>query len=354
MKRPKGGGYYYSASQVSTFRDCKRKWAFDKIDKAPRKPNKYAEAGTRIHDKLEHYLEDGVVPDHEKDTDALIMMPGIKYLPDPGVARVEQRFELKLGALGAMVGYIDFEYVGKDGVPVNGDHKTTGDLRYALKGDKEEKRALARGIAIPDGELLRKDTQSVVYAVHTLEKYQTDKVRNQWVYYKRDPKRPGSKLSEAEMHLADVAKLWDDVLVDVKEMKRLRDSGVKAAEVEFNAGACDRYGGCPYRNGPCQLKPQERLRSFVMNQTMKERIKARKNGQAQVKAVAAPEPAPVEAEAPAVNPPESAAPLAALKAKTKANGKAAAVKAVAEPPVEGVFEATIRRIIREELASAQQ
>jgi hypothetical protein len=258
------GEYSYSASQVSTFRDCKRKWAFGYIDRIKAPANKYAAAGDRIHAKIEEYLLTGKVGDHLLDDDMKIILPGVKYLPRPGTARVEQGFVLLLPGLGRIVGYIDAEFVEDDGIPTNIDHKTTSDLRWAMKPEQ-----------------LLEDPQSVIYAVHTLEKHNVDQVRNRWVYYQRNAKRPAAKKVEVIMELAHVANQWQGVLATLEEMKRLHDSGQKAKSIEYNAAACDKYGGCPYIE-ICGLSSVERMRSFVMNVSMKERVKA---------ATAAPPPA---------------------------------------------------------------
>lgn len=332
----KKGEYVYSASQIDTFRDCKRKWALDKIDKVPRGQNKYAALGSAIHDVLENYLKTGEWPmpgevlaeiegrEYFGDELAAIALPGVPYLPEPGVADVEGQFLMDLPGLGVMIGYIDAEFV-EDGVPVNIDHKTTSDLRWAMTEEQ-----------------LKENTQSVIYAVHTLEKHGVDVIKNRWVYYQRNPKRTRAKEVEAEMHLTEVAKHWEGVLEYVQEMKQLRDSGVKGAEVEYNAGACDKYGGCPYKGTACSLTGMERLRSFAMNQAMKDRIKNRKQG----KADAPPPPPPAQEAEVAVNPPEKGSnPLKNLKNSVKPNvSNPPAVVQPADAPVDN-FEISLGKTI---------
>jgi hypothetical protein len=51
-----------SATQVSTFEDCPRKWAFRYIDGVESPPNKYAELGVDTHGVLEDWLRLAKVP----------------------------------------------------------------------------------------------------------------------------------------------------------------------------------------------------------------------------------------------------------------------------------------------------
>lgn len=315
------GEWFYSASQIDTFRDCRRKWAINYIFGYPKKRNKYAAAGDRIHGKLEDYLAFGRIGDHEMDDDVKIILPGLKHLPRPGTAHVEQHFDIMLPGLGAITGFIDFEHLGDDGIPVVGDHKTTSNFKWAM--DEQE---------------LKQNVQSVIYAVRTMEKYGVDRTRNRWIYYLRNPKKPRAKPVEATMELADVAKHWESVLGSVKEMKALHDAEPQdVKDVPFDSTACDKYGGCPFKGTICKLSPADSLRSFIVNQSMKDRMKAAK---AKKEAAAQPAEEPAEEAAPApVNPPAQAAtgkanPLQRLKKKKGAGAAKTATPAEAPAPEE--------------------
>jgi hypothetical protein len=288
---PADGLIDLSASQVETFEDCARKWFLRSVAGVDAPSNKSAAWGNRIHAKLEAYLRTGQIGDYRQDDDVKIMLPGIKHLPPPGKAETELYFEIEVEGIGTFRGYIDVAYIDDDGVPVTTDHKTTSNLKWALSA-----------------EGLKTNIQSVIYAVYQLERHQVDMVRHRWVYYQRTPKRPRARKVEAKMHLADVAKQWEHVLESARKMKALRDSGAEVADVPYDARTCDKYGGCPYKGTACQLEPMDRLRSFAVHQSMKERMAA-------AKAAKEATPAPAPAPAPAVNPPESANPLAALKAR---------------------------------------
>jgi len=45
-----------SASQIQTFTECQRKWAWRVLDGVEEPPNKAAELGGQVHAELEKYL----------------------------------------------------------------------------------------------------------------------------------------------------------------------------------------------------------------------------------------------------------------------------------------------------------
>lgn len=319
----------YSATQVATFRDCRRKWFLGYVSGYRGPQNAYAALGEHIHKVLQAYLEDGTLPGGDKveitvtkpngqviaytgDDLLQIILPYIAELPAPGVARVEGFFELDLGELGTMVGYIDYQ-VDED-CPVVGDHKTTSDLGWALKPDE-----------------LRDDPQATIYAVKALEESDADRVRLRWGYVRRDPKKPGKKIVEVEMSLTDTGKSWQGILQDIRAMRDLRASGCEAGQTPYDAAACDKYGGCPYRGSVCKLTPMERMKGKVTMLNLKERMKAAK---------AAPTPAPAapatvtvlptQGAGQAVNPPEGQSALARLEAR---QAQAPAAPVVATTPI---------------------
>jgi hypothetical protein len=323
--------HHYSPTQISLFRDCRRKWAISYIDKIKSPQNAYAAFGSYLHDRLEEYMTDGTLPpatdeiaiaitkangkviEYTHNDILKIMLPAFKHLPAPGTGLCEQEFELNLGELGSIIGYIDLLYE-EDGVPVVNDYKSTGDFKWAMKPEE-----------------LGEDPQGVIYAVYAMEKAQVEVVRDQWIYIRRDAKRPGAKKVSAEIHLTDLDKPWRHIVEDVTEMKRLHDSGVKAADVEYDATACDKYGGCPHRSTVCKLTPMDRMRSLTAMLSLKERMLARKQKTAEPTPTPAPEPeqvaappaaaVPAEGAGQAVNPPEGMSALEKLKAK--ATGQAA-------------------------------
>ena len=70
---------HVSASQITTFRDCPRKWYFDKIVKVPRVSTAATELGSAVHEELEHYLKEGRNPSNTPAGD--IARSGLHLLP---------------------------------------------------------------------------------------------------------------------------------------------------------------------------------------------------------------------------------------------------------------------------------
>ncbi len=321
-------GEHGSASQIDTYRDCHRKWAFRYIDGAVGEVNRFAEWGTVLHKRLQVYSNTGDLGD-TNDDDFKIILPAIEHIPPPKTGAAEPPFTLETEH-GPLIGFIDLtDFVDDQNRPVNVDYKTTSNLKWALTEEE-----------------LRSNVQSVLYAVRTLEKYQTDECVNRWIYLQRSADRPKAKKVEVVMNLAEVAKHWDGVLEDFGKMKQLRESGVTAKDVAYNALACDKYGGCPFKS-ICGLSPMERLRSLTNMQSMKEKMAAKKvAGTAAPAATTAPvappaqtAPAAASGAGSAVNPPAKAASTGAQTAlqrmqAQKAAGGAAPAPAATTPPVQ--------------------
>jgi RecB family exonuclease len=78
----------FSASQVSTFRTCKRQWWFQSIMGLPTPQRASAKLGEAVHLQLEKYLEDGTLPDESTEA-GRIAKTGIPHAPTPGEVWVE-------------------------------------------------------------------------------------------------------------------------------------------------------------------------------------------------------------------------------------------------------------------------
>jgi len=76
-----------SASQITTFRDCKRLWFYQSIMGIPTPQRPSAALGEAVHTHLEKYLNDGTVPDESQA--GKIAQAGLSLLPKPGVVYTE-------------------------------------------------------------------------------------------------------------------------------------------------------------------------------------------------------------------------------------------------------------------------
>jgi RecB family exonuclease len=246
-----------SASQISTFRDCKRKWYIKKVVgiKEPDTPS--AAAGRHLHKILERYLKTGELPPQSDEVAVVagakefthnqclaMLMPAFEHFPEPGKGEAEGKFEMDLGELGTMIGYIDCA-VDEEGLVE--DLKTTASFKY-----------------LKDEDTLRLDPQVTIYGVVMAERTGRDEVTCRWVYILRDPKRPRAKAVEFNLSAEELDKSWQLVISDLREMKSLVERKPPSLEVECNTLACDKYRGCPYRNTEhCQTSSKERLTTLL-------------------------------------------------------------------------------------------
>ena len=326
-----------SPSQVSTYELCHRKWAWGYIEKIKGPPNKFAQLGLEVHDILEAWMRDGTAPDRETKAGA-IAIPGLKHLPQPGTAVVEGKF---LWALPEepfdITGRIDWHDVIPGAVARDdterrarivelalmgellriGDHKTTGDFKWAMNPDQ-----------------LRRDIQAVIYASYFMALAGVPAVLGRWVYY-RTRRTPSSKCVDWDITREEAAPIMTRVRAVGHEMVIWKAKTQSALDVPFDAGGCRAYGGCFYEDH-CNLTSRERLVSLMAQQSLKDKMAARAAAQQNTTTTTAP--------APAVNPPESTqapAPTPApppqqqglsLKEKMAARTQAAGAPRVPGPP----------------------
>lgn len=289
---PKIGGcglpdpvYKLSASQIDTFVSCERKWGFKYIAKLPAPPNKYAAQGLEVHDALEAFLRDGKPLDTTTDV-GKIAQAGLPYLPLPGQCTVEGKFEWRIeGAPFILRGRKDFG-VPTQNPPLVGDHKTTADKKW-----------------IKTPEELRGDIQATIYLADEAVKLGADLVAGRWIYYIRNPKRPKAYPVDFQMTADELAEGMGKVMDLGAAIVRRHEQRVKPQELGFNLATCDAYGGCPFFEA-CGLSATERMKAFMNQMSLKEKLAARAATPAAINPPAvAPQAAPVAA----VPPPAAAA-----------------------------------------------
>lgn len=314
----------FSASQVSTFRTCKRQWWFQSIMGLPTPQRASAALGEAVHAQLEDYLNDGKMPD-ESVPAGKIAKSALPYAPKPFEVWTEVSMSdrkkregdtddapmpgnmPRLFVAGLPVnGFIDVLDLSKD-KPVVIDWKTTSDLKYAKTADD-----------------LMEDPQMVLYGSYALEvcasmgvMADTVEAGHVVLLTKGAPQARKTMVTLNAKHLErERAKIGETV----EEMK-VHARATSPDDVPGEASACSMYGGCHFRD-KCQalgmlsnvspvaamFSPQPHTEVPAMSTPTSSTvdpmaalaaIRARKAAEA---AGAAPTPAPVAAPTPAPAP----------------------------------------------------
>ncbi len=273
---------YVSASQISTKRDCKRKWGYRYIDKIKHPPKPAQKFGLEGHERAENWLRDGTDPGD--DDVGLTFKQGIKpdYLPAPGTPGILVEHKIEIPILDAldvmMIGYIDLVVppvplldleVGTYSPPIVTDHKFTKDLRWAM-----------------EPEDLDGDPQAAIYSYWAMNHFKVNEVLCRWIYYSGRPNsksedgRPrkprGARKVEYLFTRAQIEINWQHCLEDAAEIVEMKSSLEKAAEAEPNESSCSDYGGCEHRDY-CPLSDESGLGAAlkVYDMTHKRRLTRR-------------------------------------------------------------------------------
>jgi len=241
-----------SATQVSSYRDCARSYAFTYLYGFREPPAASAQLGTRVHEILEDWLRDGKEPDVTESLTldskygapvkhwvGQIARAGLGVLPPPGLAHVEGKFYFTTekarwqGARDAVVGQ---DAQGKWKAPELGDHivivdhKTSGQVKRWAKTKQD----------------LATDVQANLYAFATAAEFQTDKVSGLWNYLSTSGKHecfPVRVSFDRDRVLEQIAAIDDTA----EKLYTLRTKKPPAQDVEPNYSACGNYGGCRHR-----------------------------------------------------------------------------------------------------------
>ena len=215
-----------SPSQISTFRDCRRKWFRVSVlgERPPSTPA--AERGTRVHEQLEQWLMNGIAP---TDGTARAMM---RALPKGGTVSpdlVEQSFDVTPPTWVARVrGRIDLIDPETNQII---DHKTTGSIKY-MKTEED----------------LATDTQAVIYSAVALSGSIGFEFSEPLRFTLNYGTTKGATRTAIVSRTFTRAQL-EGPLASIGEEVKLQKSTSKAlswSEVEPNYQSCDKYGRCVF------------------------------------------------------------------------------------------------------------
>jgi hypothetical protein len=282
-----------SASQLDTAMLCERKWAYLKLARLEAPSNKYAAFGTEVHSVLEAWQRTGKNIDLSSDI-GKVVAPGLRLLPQPGTHTPEHSFRFDSGR-AVYHGFMDLRGPATFRIQTVWDHKSTTNLNW-----------------MKTPEFLRKDPQAVLYAEAVLreaaEKGVTlsngiDRVELNWVYYVSNPKKPRSK--KVQLHVvpddatrlplcpenvepkhfgimrhSELAERFEELEQVSERLLQLYADQPKPEELPPNAAACSAYGGCPFKDKPCNLSIRERMRSMeaqgeAKTLTLAEKVRAK-------------------------------------------------------------------------------
>jgi hypothetical protein len=306
-----------SPTQIGTWRECQRKWAWKRIGKIDVGQKASAALGTRTHKQLEHYLA-GQSVDFMDETGE-ILAPAVEHFPAPGLPGMKSEWEFRLEAPKAGVilhGLMDIWVPPTPEDPWANifDLKTTSDINRWAKTPED----------------LQTDPQGVIYAGVGMAYGTTDRVNLNWVY----TQTRGTKKSK-KVHLPVIAgegvfrENWknnldtaQEIVRNYKRDKRERGSpackpGDEVSKIivtryQPNPAACDGFGGCPYREFCPDVDPF----SGLFGENKEDMSQA--NIDDLIKGLGAQHPtggAPVQINPPERSPEPNADPMAALRAK---------------------------------------
>ena len=239
--------HVFSASQIDLLTDCPRAYAYKYIAKIRTPPSPYAAFGTRVHGMIEAHVKHGAPVDvtskEGKCASALL-----RILPTPWQGlelEGEARLTTPLGNTFIVKRDV-YRRVGRGGVPMIGDFKTTSSIAKWGKMD------------------LTHDVQATVYAWSALVDHpDADRVHLRWMTAERASARAVATADVVESRAAVMARM---AKIDLAASSARGILALKIApeHVAADYGACGRFGGCEHREycpgAPQLFLPESRKR----------------------------------------------------------------------------------------------
>ena len=257
----KPDGVVLSASQISTWDRCKRRWAFEYIWKIRTPPHPSAILGTKVHAHLEAWLRDGTAPlprsqdpvDAKAATIAKRMITTlIKHGIQPGQGAVERRFWIRSARGIYYTGFIDWSGWVLDelgNLATVTDHKTSGNIEAYGKTEAD----------------LHTDIQALLYAIVGMVGFGVDTIRLFWNYGETKGRHP-TKAVKTMVRLPVVYDRFDIIDEEAVTLVQHRMAGTDPRTFPGNPDACGDFGGCPHKGVRCVLTPEEQLGGLMNTQ----------------------------------------------------------------------------------------
>jgi RecB family exonuclease len=261
---------HVSASQVTLFERCPRKWFWRYVEGIKFPPSAAMLRGTDIHTGIERWLVHMLGPEKALAWTAMYIdaikqakHKGELVLPDPADENesflVEEPITIETPGLPKFIGFIDLLWLSKKPLPRVLDTKTTSDLRYA-KTPAE----------------LEKNIQLNAYAkwCHVEDLRGPLEIGHAYIEVRKNPPKkalPRVRYVPVIRTEDQVEEVWQGILETVNDMQQLAYKLDSALDCEPNTAACDDYGGCEYR-GHCGISDLPITGSFAKKKPKTEEI----------------------------------------------------------------------------------
>ncbi len=254
-----------SATQITLFRECERKWAFRYLLGIKHPQHPAAALGTEVDDEqLQPYLREGRPIDFSRPSGSGdIANSGLVHLPPIGCAKPLEPFGFSASGIevqrhfvipsptwteGKHVGfgfqgYMDL-WIPLD-TPNVKDFKTSKDFRYSKSEDKQSTLYLG------------KDVQAMLYATAAMYETGAREVDLDWIYMRTKGPRD-SKRVHLRVVADQVAEQFSAINDTALRMYVARKTAKDPLELAPNPDMCGSYGGCPHQ-ADCNLSPSEKV-----------------------------------------------------------------------------------------------
>lgn len=264
-----------SASQIDTFRDCERKWGWRYLDGIKTDPHPSAVLGTEVHGIAEQYQLKGTYPDRLTKAGDLFIS-GLPFMGPPGTGQVEGEFDMIIDGVRYR-GFIDFRGKGIPGFDperrVVRDYKTSKDpKKYGLFLTNKDYAHLGSTKAI-----FLNNPQAVLYG--TYDVIQADDVDSalSWLYMRTEGRAKAEPVNQIVTR-GELEEVFEPVVHNNgKRIVHLKMNPVPTLELEPNPEACNKYGGCPYKDR-CNLTTRQKIAGALASvKTYEKQQGAKKN-----------------------------------------------------------------------------
>lgn len=247
---------HVSASQIKSWLECPRKWAFSKLKQISSPDTRATLKGRDIHAVAEEWGKTGRVANPETHA-ARLFAPALEHLPEwhPGLlAEANMATDSPIRCAGVpFVGFLD---LCDPGAMLLVDYKTTKDLGYAKTEEelREDPQVIAYARWLMEREFFLEFRDA--WSAPWLDAYGDRPVHVRFIYLlsriPRDAFEPRVQVVEFDVTPRETLAPWAKFEGIVREMLDLawteeRDTnGVRIESVTDNRDSCDNWGGCPH------------------------------------------------------------------------------------------------------------